>query len=177
MNFAPLVEIVKKHLPMKIRFGGFGKTFRRFDSFGKNPYERSFQVQWQTNKLTLIGWPHKDGDFTSKPLLDALRMDMGTHCNIRHKYQGDNDLFMVLGEINGYHLLKKSELMHIKYIAAETEEKVRNYLLNNMTEVEIGPEQVFLAQYSDESLPFDFTTVYSIANQLIDADFICKLYL
>lgn len=177
MNFDPLVETVKKHLPIQIRFGGIRKNFRRFDSFGKTPYERSFQVQWQTNKLTLIGWPHENGDFTSKRLLEALRLDIATHCKIRHKYKSDNDFFMVLGEINGYHLLKESELQKIKYFATDTEEKVRVYLANNMTEVEIGLDQVFLVQYKDENLPVDSTTAYCIENQSIDADFIRKLYL
>ena len=66
MEFTSLLKIIMKHLPMKIRFAGVEKSFKHFYSFGKKPYEHSFQVQWQTNKLTLIGWPHENGDFIAK---------------------------------------------------------------------------------------------------------------
>jgi len=67
---------------------------------------------------------------------------MSTHCNIRHKYRYDNDLFMVIGEIKGHQLLTASELKKIKLSVAHLEENIRNYLADNMSEVEIAPEQV-----------------------------------
>lgn len=177
MEFTSLVKIIKKHLPMKIRFGGFEKSFKHFYSFGKKPYERSFQIQWKTNKLTLIGWPHKDGDFITKRPLEELREDISTNCNILHKYKYDNDLFMVIGEIKGLQLLTASELKEIKLSSEKLEENIRNYLAKNITEVEITPEQVFLSRYIDEALPLDSTTVYCIAKPGIDAAFISNLYL
>ena len=172
-----LLKIIMKHLPMKIRFGGFEKSFKHFYSFGKKPYERSFQIQWQTNKLTLIGWPHENGDFIEKRPLEALREDIATHCNILQKCKCDNDLFMVIGEIKGHQLLTASELKEIKFYAANLEENIRNYLAKNITGVEITPEQVFLSRYIDEALPLDSTTPHCIAKTGIDADFISKSYL
>ncbi|MFQ6054650.1 MAG: hypothetical protein ACE5J3_01545 [Methanosarcinales archaeon] len=82
--------------------------------FGKTPYELSFQVQLATSKLTLIGWPHKNLNFTDKRMLWDLRHEIETKCNIKHKYENDNDLFMVLGEIKGLQLLTDSELEELE---------------------------------------------------------------
>jgi hypothetical protein len=51
-----------------------------------------------------------------------------------------------------------------------------NYLADNMTEVEIAPEQVFLSWYIDAALPLDTPTPYCTSNPCIDADFISNLY-
>jgi hypothetical protein len=133
MEFTPLLKIIKKHFPIKIRFGGFEKSFKHFDSFGKKPYERSFQIQWKTNKLTLIGWPHANGDFIAKRPLEELREDISTHCNILHKYKYDNDLFMVIGEIKGLQLLTASELKEIKF-PQQSLKKIFEIICKNITE-------------------------------------------
>ena len=83
---------------------------------------------------------------------------------------------MVIGEIKGQQFLTASELKEIKISAAILEENIRNYLANNITEVEIAPEQVFLTRYDDEALPLDSTTSYCIESPDIDADLISKLY-
>lgn len=176
MEFTSLIKIIKKHLPMKIRFGGFEKSFKQFHSFGKKPYERSFQVQWQGNKLTLMGWPHENGDFNSIKLLESLRGDIAANCNIRHKYKHDNDFYMVLGEIKGHQSLTASELLEMKFSADNLEENVRDFLANYPAEVEITPERVFLSQYIDATLPLESTIPCCIANPGIDAEFIRKLY-
>ena len=84
---------------------------------------------------------------------------------------------MVIGEIKGQQLLTASELQKIKNSAAILEENIRNYLAENITEVEITPEQVFLSRYIDEALPLDSTIPHCIAKTGIDADFISKLYM
>jgi hypothetical protein len=176
MNFPPLVDTVKKYLPMKIRFGGFGRTFRGFKSFSKFPFERSFQIQWSADKVTLIGWPHRNDNFSSNPLLKNLRVEVEERCNIRHKYAGDNDLYMVIGEITDLGHLSQSERKEIKDATSSIEEKVRGFLENNPIDVEIKPDQVFLARYREESLPLDSTETYCIDNPGIDVDFIKCLY-
>jgi len=176
MMYAELLNIIARHLPMTIRFGGFDKDYKEFTSFGKTPYERSFQVQWPTFKFTLIGWPHKDLNFTSKQILWDPRHEIETRCNIKHKYENDNDLFMVLGGIEGLQLLTDSELDELKSKSASLEETVREYLRKNPVDVEITAEQVFLAQYSRETLSLDSTNVYCIQNPGIHADFIQSLY-
>ena len=176
MNFEPLVTSVKRQLPITVQLGGFQKEFGLFDSFGKPPYERSFQVQWATNRITIIGWPHKSGDFTSVRLLEMMRDDIGARCNIRHKYSGDNDLFMVLGELISLHTLSDPDLVEIKLAASDLEAQVRDYLATQKIDVEIGPEQIFLAQYEKETLPLESTNVYCINDSRITDSFIDKLY-
>jgi len=176
MNFEPLREAVMQYLPMTVRFGGFGKAFNGFKSFGKFPYERSFQVQWTTNKVTLIGWPHRNDEFSPNLLLNNLRGDVAAKCNMRHKYDDDNDLFLVIGEIAGLEILPDSERKEIKSAASSLEEKVRKFLEKNLIDVEIGSDQVFLARYGKESLPLDSTDVYCINKPEIDAGFIKSLY-
>ncbi len=176
MNFMPLLETVMKHLPMTVRFGGFGKTFTGFKSAGKFPYERSFQVHWNTNKVTLIGWPHRNDDYTSRLLLKTLRSEITTKCKIGHKYDNDNDLFLVIGEISRIQELSDFERKEIRNSASILEEQLREYLENNMTDVEIGFEQVFIARYDKESLPPNSTNVYCINMPGIDAHFLSNLY-
>jgi hypothetical protein len=176
MNFSPLIDTVIEYLPMKIRFGGFGKTFRGFRSFGKFPFERSFQIQWFADKVTMIGWPHRDEDFSSNRILEAMRMEVEEKCNIRHKYTGDNDFYMVIGEIVDRNNLSQSERKEIKDATNSIEEKVRVFLKKNPMDVEIEPEQVFIARYRKESLPLDSTETYCINTPGVDADFIRNLY-
>lgn len=176
MNFNPLQETIMNHLPMTVRFGGFGKTFTGFKSFGKFPYERSFQVQWNTNKVTLVGWPHRNNNFTSNPLLKNLREEVVEKCKIRHKYNDDNDLFLVLGDIGGLQLLSDSERDEVRNSASILEENVRNFLEDNKTDIEIGFDQVFIARYEKEYLPLDSTDVYRINRPGIDVGFLKNLY-
>lgn len=176
MNFKPLRETVLQYLPMMVRFGGFGKTFNGFKSFGKFPYERSFQVQWTTNKVTLIGWPHRNGEFSPNQLLKTLRSEVASKCNIRHKYHDDNDLFLVIGEIVGLQFLSDSERKKLKDTALNLEKKARKFLENNSIDVEIGSDQVFIARYGIETLPLDSTDVYCIQKQGVDDGFLINLY-
>lgn len=176
MNFEPLREAVMQCLPMTVRFGGFGKAWNGFTSFDKFPYERSFQVQWATNKVTLIGWPHRNDEFSPNLLLDNLRRDVAAKCNMRHKYDDDNDLFLVLGEIAGLEFLPDSQREEIRSAASRLEEKVRKFLEKNSIDVEIGSDQVFLARYGKESLPLDSTDVYCISKPEINAGFMKSLY-
>jgi len=178
MDFNDLVDIVKGYLPMTVRFGGFNENYDKFTSLGKIPYERSFQVQWKTSRFTLIGWPHKNGNFTDKKILLELRNEIEKKCNIRHKYAryNDNDLYMVLGEIKWLHLLTNSKLQELKMKSALLEESIREYLRKNYTDVKITDEQVFLAQLEKETLPLDSTNVYYIQDPRINNSFIQNLY-
>lgn len=176
MNFAPLVHTVQRHLPIMVQFGNFRPTFADFLSSKERPYVRSFQVQWMTNKFTLIGWPHKNGDFTSTRLLDTLRAEIKSACNIQHKYAEDNDLFIVLGEISGLNLLTDSELAEMKAAGLELETQVRDYLETQKVEIEIGAEQVFVAQYEKETLPLESTNAYCLADSRSTGSLIDRLY-
>ena len=180
MQYNELPNIVRKHLPMTIRFGGFPKNYKKFKSWKKLPYEQSFRVDWGISRFTLVGWSHKNGNFTNKHKLEELRLEIEKSCNIRHKYHRDKeykDFYMVLGEIKGLQSLTDSELRELKCAAsASLEESIRQYLLRNRIDVEIGAEQVFLAQYEKETLSLDSTNAYCIQSPRINGDFIAGLY-
>ena len=176
MNFEPLISLVKQHFPMTFQFGGFHKAFIQFDSFGRWPYERSFQVQWASKRITLIGWPHRDGNFTSNRLLVRFRDDVANKCSIRHKYTNDNDLFMVLGKIAGLDSITDEEVEAIKQESVYVEEAVRDHLVNQKTEICVEPDDVLIVQYEKEILPLDSTVAHRITNQALDKTFIRGLY-
>jgi len=176
MKFDGLIEDVSTYLPLTIQVGGFDKDYRAFSSFGQSPYERTFQVQWKTNKITLMGWPHQDGDFTTRRVLWDLRHGLETRCRIKHKYENDNDFFMVLGVLRGHQMLKDEELMDLQEEATGLEERIRGDVANHGIELEVTPEQVFLAQYQQETLPLETTSVHCILNTMIDNRFIRSLY-
>jgi hypothetical protein len=176
MDYNNFISTVKSYLPIKIRFGGFDESYESFKSFGKSPYERSFQIQRPTSRVTLIGWPYDDKNFTEKRILCDLRQDIETKCKIKHKYPDDNDFFMVLGEIKGIQLLTDSEITSLETESRLLEESIRKYLENNPIDVDITDEQVFLVQYDKETLPLDSTNAYCIQNAGIDVNFIQNLY-
>ena len=176
MEFDEFLNIITSRLPIKIRFGGFEEDYREFMSFENTPYMRSFQVQWISSKYTLIGWPHKKLNFTETRLLRDFRLELETKCNIKHKYENDNDLFMVLGEMKELQFLKESEITDYKNEAILLEHSVREYLQNNPIDIEINTDNIFLTQYEDESLSAASTYVYCIKDIKADKSFITKLY-
>jgi len=175
MDFTELINIVRDHFPMTVRFGGFDENYRDFQSQNKTPFERSFQVQWDSSKLTLIGWPRKNDKFTEE--LSKLRNEFKEKCNIKYRYEKDGkDFHMVLGEIKRPHLLTDSELKRLKMETTQLEESIREYLRKHPIDVKINCEQVFLAQYVNETLPLDSTNVYCIQDRVINNPFIQNLY-
>jgi hypothetical protein len=89
-------------LPFEARIGGFSREEAYgFDSFGRHPFERSFEIQ-ATNSVVAMGWPLDGSEFTNA--LDELRREF-VRFNVLHKYHAseasvDNDLFFVLGTID-----------------------------------------------------------------------------
>ena len=175
MKFGQLKPTLQKHLPMTVQIGGFKPTFTVFDSFGRRPYERSFQVQWATNRFTLIGWPHKNGDFSIRQL-ENLRDEICKECLIKHKYTADNDLFMVLGEIAGHELLSDTELAQLRLATQSVEVDVRDFLAAQKNSIEFDLDQVCVAQYQVETLPLSSTMAYRLHEERVGADFIENLY-
>ena len=176
MNFAQLLPILERYLPLTVHFGGFSKSFNKFESFGHSPYERSFQIQWETKRFTLIGWAHKDCDFTTHRLLQELRNEIESKCHIRHKYRRDNDLFMVLGEIAIPDSMTDNELAQLKDISSSVEVKIRDYLADNRIALAIDLDALSLVQYEDVTLSLSSTVSYSLKTSDIDTNFIESLY-
>jgi hypothetical protein len=176
MDFTKLLPTLSQHLPMTIRFGGFSSEFNDFNSFGGSPYQRSFQVQWSSNRITIIGWPHAKGDFTTTRQLNGLRDSITANCNISHKYRDDNDLFMVLGEIISLDRFSESEIEKLHTAASSVEKEVRDYLAGQKLDVVIDLDSVSVVQYEDETLSLDSTVPFRVSNEELNADFISNLF-
>lgn len=177
MDFTNLLPTLLKHLPMTFRFGGFKPAFNRFNSLGCLPFERSFQIQWATNRVTLIGWPHVNGDYTSTRCLNFLRHEIAETCHINHKYKNDNDLFLVLGEISSLDKFSESEIENLHNAGNFIEKEIRDYLAVNELDVIIDEETVFIVQYEDESLSLNSTEPYCLSNKKLNAKFIDSIFI
>lgn len=154
MDLSGIEGVVRRRLPMSIRIGGFGPGDRVFESLGREPYERSFQIHLASGKVTLIGWPHVDGDFEPR-LLEALRRDLENRCNIAHKYDRDNDLYMVLGAV---------ATPISPAVATAVETTVRGHLRDHPVDVRMGSEDLFVVRYEDETLDPGSTVGYALSD-------------
>lgn len=184
MAFDHLRETVCGKLPMDIQIGGFAPDYGTFLSMDKKPYLRSFQVQWRRRKVTLIGWPFESladsRSYGKTPLLD-LRDDLKNTCQIQHKYPRpkyeDNDFFMVIGELADLQLASDEELRELEAtIVPDVEKQVRDHLWANPISICIGEQQVFAAQYTNETLPLDSTEVYCLADESLNATLLRVMY-
>ncbi|MEM7132663.1 MAG: hypothetical protein AAF702_40550 [Chloroflexota bacterium] len=176
MGFDQVLPTLQQHFPMTIQFGGFSPFFNQFDSFGNLPYERSFQVQWPTNRFTLIGWPHANGNFTTTRLLNCLRDDLNVQCNVAHKYSGDNDLFIVLGKIVHLERFTDAEIEQLQEAAKTLEVQIRNHLAATKTGVTIELDDISLVQYEMETLPLHSTISHRVTDPGVTPEFISNLY-
>jgi hypothetical protein len=176
MDFSQLHPVLQWHLPITVQFGGFLESFNEFESFGRSPYERSFQIQWAAKRFIMIGWSHKNGDFTSHRLLQKLRDEIENRCHIRHKYREDNDLFMVLGEIVIPDLATEKELSQLMEISSVVESEICNHLVNNKINVTIDMDSISIAQYEVETLSPASTIPHRLTGADVDERFIESLY-
>lgn len=177
MDFGPLIPSLQAALstPLPIQFGGFAPKFDTFQSFGRLPYERSFQIQWASKRFTLIGWPHRQGQFAGQ-YLNQLRQLLYTNCNIQHKWGADNDLFMVIGKIGNLESFSAKEIELLKKEAIHLEKKVRDYLTYNKLELLLDLQELYLVQYKETSLSLATSVTYPITDSRLEAAFIKGLY-
>lgn len=154
---AEFAEIIDNTFPIEIQIGGFNKEYDDFKSQGKHPYERSFQINQETNKVILIGWPHNSGSFQRRTLAD-LRTTLKKKCNIAHKYKHDNDLYFVLGEVK-----KPKEITEINFTESltQTEMSIRDLLSKNSNNIRLNIENLSLVSYSTPDLSKSSSEVYS----------------
>lgn len=134
-------------LPLRVRFGGFLPSGDYpFTSRRQHPYERMFQCQG--GQVVLMGWPETNGEFPAT--LAELRRDFES-ANLLHKYHADpgrdadNDLFLVLGHLDGSRLLAAD--------VTAVERDARELLARTPTWVEIDRDALTLVAYSDARLP------------------------
>ena len=167
MDFSRLREVVGRRLPMSIRFGGFGPDDGRFRSQGRVPFERSFQIHRASGKVTLVGWPHEQGNYASR-LLEQLRGDLSRSCNLEHKYDGDNDLYLVLGVMESAAATESD--------ASAIESVIRDYLAHNPFDVRLALADTSIACYADETLDPRTTRVHALADPTVTPDVLEALY-
>ena len=153
-DLSRIVEVVRRRLPLTIRIGGFAPGDDRFESRGQEPYERSFGIDPTTGKATLIGWPHRDGDFAPR-LLEELRQDLERTCSIAHKYDRDDDLFMVLGAF-ARPVPQDS--------ARAVESAVRDRLRDHPVDIRLEREDLSIVRYDEPTLDPASTVVYPLAD-------------
>ena len=168
MDFAPLAEIVARHLPMSVRFGGFAPDSRELASRGATPYERSFEIQLAAGRVTLIGWPHCRGDFGPRALA-ALRAELAQRCRIEPKYDDDNDLFLVLGTL-------EAGAAGMADAVARVEHGVRERRAAAPLELELTLERVRVACYESESLDPATTTAWALDDPRLGPELLTGLY-
>jgi hypothetical protein len=166
MEFTHLAQVVDRRLPLSIRFGGFDPGDRRFDSQGRAPYERSFQIDRKSGRVTLIGWPHVRGDFEPR-LLERLRGDLADQCNLEHKYDGDNDLYLVLGFAES--AVGDGE-------ASVVEATVRESLRQDPLDVRLTLAEVSVACYEEETLDPSTTVARNVADSSLTPDVLDAWY-
>lgn len=148
LKFDLLPNILDRVFPLSIRIGGFSDTFSGFMSFGKIPYERSFQIHRATNKLILIGWPHITGNF-QKESLAKLRSTLEKKCNIAHKYPWDNDLYFVLGDIRKPDMIEEYQFEHS---LIQMEEIIRTQLCREPIDFTLDKKNLSFVSYSSPDL-------------------------
>ena len=130
------------------------------------PYERSFQIHQASGKVTLVGWPHVGGDFGPR-LLEGLRQDLAEMCNIEHKYDGDNDLYLVLGTV---------EPSAAAAGAPTVETAGRDHLLRHPLDIELELAEVVIVRYDEETLDPVSTAAYAVTDPGMTSDYLETLY-
>ncbi len=144
MNFEGFIDTFNSFFPMTIQFGGFEETYDAFRSLDQKAFIRSFQINETTGQLVLIGWPinKKTGKVENQLLL--LRDSLFFKHQILHKYQKDNDFFLVLGHLDGDQEFKE-EILRLN-------ETIRRYLLKNPIQFTVTDKDLSIVQYEKETL-------------------------
>jgi len=154
MDLSRIDEVVRRRLPLTIRFGGFAPGDRPFESRGQEPYARTFQIHATTGQVTLIGWPHRDGEFAPR-LLEDLRREIERTCNIAPKYDRDNDLYLVLGTLSGP--VPQED-------ASAVERAVRDRLRDHPVDILIRREDLSIVRYEEPTLDPASTVDHRLAD-------------
>jgi hypothetical protein len=176
MNFNALQATLMGHLPLTVRFGGFGSNDVSILSAGRPLFERSFQVQWPTRRCTLIGWPHRHSDFSGRGL-NRLRDALESECGLGHKYPDDNDVFLVLGSLAPPETAPASEMRKLRLAAARAEARIRARLASQPVDLELTLDDLRIVAYEDARLPFETTASVSLAEAAaLGAEWIGQLY-
>lgn len=170
MNFSGFAERVANALPLAIQIGGFEPSFDGFTSLGALPYARSFQINWKSGRVILMGWPMEEGSGIANQQLLTLRETMETHHHIQHKYEGDNDFYMVLGQLESLDSYAEPERRSLQEATQQLEQLIRDYLVQHPLTCTLHGEDISLVRYEQETLELDSTEQWPL-NATIGAGF------
>lgn len=167
MHFDQLSDIVSRHLPISIRWGGYLPGDVGYNGACQSPFERSIYFNRTTGRLVLIGWPHINGDF-SIPRLLHFRNDLEEGCALVHKYRQDNDFFQVLGtfDVEG---IDPEEL-------ASVERTLADLLADTRENFELTANDCRIVRYRDTTLPPNSTESFPIAETEVTHEFVASLF-
>jgi len=111
------------------------------------------------------------GFVQERKLLD-LRNDLFAKNNLLHKYEEDNDFYLVIGELQNLHLLQEEELIQLKKEAKVLENKIKTHTLEQAQLIAIKKTDLYYVQYQKETLElassnaFNFEAIKNDSNKL-----------
>lgn len=183
MEFAGFLNWIRSnhHIPFHIQIGGFEDRDYPFVSRGQKPYDRTFSIQG--DKAVLMGWsvrefairedsaPQNSRQYPA--ILDEIRRS-AQQFNILHSYHRqpndtDNDVYLRIGLVNSKELRPP--------IVKTLEKTIRQYLGQMKPLIlDVNPSRLYLAAYTDETLPKNSTQVWAIEDEILTPSFLEKLY-
>lgn len=176
MDFEGLLHYFRgtKILPVKVQIGGFENRDYGFLSRQQTPYSRTFSIQGRF--ANVLGWPcigndsdKSDRMFKVSTTLGDLRKELESF-NILHSYHSsetdyDNDFYFRIGIFDENAVLLNYQIT--------LEEEIRELLSKRPPLfLTLSPENIFLVFYSDQRLPLESSTAWSIVDPMITPDFI-----
>jgi len=126
--------------------------------------------------VILMGWPMEEESNVSSSKLVKLREKLNRQNKVRHKYNNDNDFYLVIGQFENLEGLKDSELLELREEAERLEKIVRNYLASNPMKIGIITNDLFFVQYQKETLDISTSKSWSFKAAENNPDLIGKLY-
>lgn len=182
------------HIPFEVQIGGFAERDYPFTSRDTTPFKRSFSVQEgkdrekDSERVVVMGWPVRGKPLDTEPGSSATwaqeaRLYPTTLDAIRHAAQGfgilhgyhkaptdvDNDLFFRIGLIEPKALTPPAR-SYLEY-------KIRRLLgAQPPLIIDIGPDDIFVASYVDDTLPPDSTKTWPLTDPRVTGPFVESLY-
>ncbi len=162
MHFSGLSDTLSAYFPLTIQLGGYPPGFDGFTSLGRRPYERSFQINLSTNKIVLMGWPVTP--FSQQPTQQLLKLrdQLWKKHHILHKYEEDNDFYMVLGQITELAYLSQENRLDVKQSAEKLEQSIKTHLHHFPLKSEVGLKDLKIVEYQEGTLDPALSKVYDI---------------
>ena len=155
---------------IEVQIGGFKNRDYGFISRHSIPYIRSFSIQG--DKVVVMGWPVCEAEYPDT--LDEIRRVCQDY-NVLHSYHDpvktdrvDRDLYFRIGLVD-------PEAFSFA-VGSKIESELREKLAENTTKITIRSEDLYIAAYTDDTLPLDSSDCWSLANERVTGEFVENLY-